>query len=204
MIDTGPQHADQLGRRPDAGHGPVNQADKGREQPVVKSQIGAEVRQRPRVSFLGAQLHSAQPVGSQGEDHLLPVGRELSRPAQPGAAAVEWRVVIQLRTPLDRGQRAHVHRAQIKDSRVRRTVQEPRDQLVLGRRSQHFKHPGLSQVVPPGPAAAGGLVPEGGVGAGLDHVAVGQRQAGCRCPHQAHFTLPGDWRQAVDAGEGLG
>ena len=94
MIDAGPEHADQLGGRPATGHGPVDEADEGREQPVVKSQVGAEVRQRPRVRFLGAQPHGAQPVGTQGEDHLLPVWRELSGPAQPGAAATERRVVV--------------------------------------------------------------------------------------------------------------
>jgi len=44
MIDAGPEHADQLGGRSAAGHGPVDEPDEGREQPVVKSQVGAEVR----------------------------------------------------------------------------------------------------------------------------------------------------------------
>jgi hypothetical protein len=94
MIDAGPEHADQFGGRPATGHGPVYETDEGREQPVVKSQIGAEVRQRPRVRFPGEQPHRAQPVFFQGEDHLLPAWRDLSGPAQPCATAVERRIVV--------------------------------------------------------------------------------------------------------------
>jgi hypothetical protein len=203
MIDAGPEHADDLGRRPAAGHGPVNEANESREQPVVKSQIGAEVRQRPRVRFLGAQPHCAQPVGTQGEDHLLPFWGDLSRPAQPGMAAVERRVVIQLRIALYRGQRPHVYCTHIEGPRIRGTVQEPGHQLFLGNGSEHFKNSGLSQVVSPGATAAGGLVPEGRVGYGLDDVAVGKRQPGSRRSHEAQFTLPGNRSKAVDAGKDL-
>lgn len=204
MIDAGPEHADQLRGRPAPGHGPVNEADQRREQPVVEGEIGTEVRQRSRVRFVGAQPHGTQPVGAHGEDHLLPVFRELGGPAQPGTSAVERRVVVQLRAPLDRGQRADVDRAEIEDLRARRTGEETRHQLVLRHGSEHLEHSGLSQVVPPGPTAASGFVPEGRVGPGLDDVAIGQRQPGGRRPHEAHLTLPGDRREAVDAGEDLG
>lgn len=173
MIDARPEHADQLGGRSATGHGPVNEPDEGREQPVVKSQIGAEVRQRLRVRFPGAQPDSAQSIGTHGEDHLLPVCRDLSRPAQPGAAAVERRVVVQLRAPLYRGQRPDVHRTHIENPCVHRTVEESGYQLVLANGSKHLKHSGLSQVVPPRATAAGGLVPDARVGPGLNDVAVG-------------------------------
>jgi hypothetical protein len=175
MIDAGPEYADQFGGRPATGHGPVYEADEGREQPVVQSQIGAEVRQRPGVRFPGEQPHRAQPVFFQGEDHLLPACLDLSGPAQPRAAAAERRVMVQFRAPLQGGQRANVHRAHIEDPDVRRTVEEPGSQLLLGHGSQHLKHSGLSQVVPPGAAAAGGLMTEGRMGSGLHDVAVGQR-----------------------------
>jgi hypothetical protein len=80
-----------------------------------------------------------------------------------------------LRAPLQSGQCPHVHRAHIEDPGVRRTVEEPGRQFLPGHGSQHLKHSGLSQVVPPGPAAAGGLVTERRMGTGLDDVAVGQR-----------------------------
>jgi hypothetical protein len=204
MIDAGPEQADQFAGRAATGHGPVDEADEGGEQPVVQGQIGAEVRQRRWVSFVGAQPHGTQPVGAQGEDHLRPALPELGAPAQPGAAAAERRVVVQLRAPLNGGQRTHVDRAEIEDPRVGRAVEEARHQLFLGHGSEHLEHSGLSQVVPPGTAAAGGLVLEGRVRPGLHDVAIGQRQPGGRRPHQAHLTLAGDRREAVDAGEDLG
>lgn len=204
MIDAGPEDADQFAGRPAPGHSPVNEADQRREQPVVQGEIGTEVRQRSRVRFVGAQPHGAQPVGAHGEDHLPPVFRELGGPAQPGAAAVERRVVVQLRAPLDRGQRADVDRAEIEDPHARRTGEETRHQLVLGHGSEHLEHSGLGQVVPPRPAAAGGFVPEGRVGPGLDDVPIRQRQPGGRRADEAHLTPPGDRREAVDAGQDLG
>jgi hypothetical protein len=204
MIDGGPEHADQLGGRPAAGDSPLDEADQGRQQPVVKSQISTEVRQRLWVTFLRAEAYGAQPVGTEGEDHPLLAFRELGGPAQPGMATVERRVVVQPGAPLDRGQRAHVDRAEIEDPHVRRAVEEPRHQLFLGHGSEHLEHSGLGQVVCPGPAAPGGLMPEGGVGAGLDDMAVGQRQAGSRRAHEAHLALPGHRREAVDTREHLG
>jgi hypothetical protein len=203
MIDAGPEHGDQFSGRPAAGHGPVDEADESREQPVVKGQVGAEVRQRPRVSLLGEQPHRAKPVFFEGEDHLLRAWRDLSRPAQPRAAAVERRVMVQLRAPLQRGQCPHVHRAHVQDPDVRGTVEEPGRQFLLGHGSYHLKHPGLSQIVPPGTAAAGRLVPQRRVGTGLDDVAVGQRQPGSGRAHEAHLTLSRYGPEAIDAGEDL-
>ncbi len=204
MIDAGPEHADQFPGWPTPGHGPVNEADQRREQPVVEGEIGADVRQRSRVGFLGAQPHGAQPVGAQGEDHLLPVFRELGGPAQPGAAAVERRVVVQLRAPLDRGQRADVDRAEIEGRHGGWAAEEARREVFHGRGFEHLEHSGLSQVVRPWPTSAGGLVPEGGMGSGLDDVAIGQRYPGRRRPDEPHLPGVCDGCQAVDSGQYFG
>ena len=109
--------------------------------------------------------------------------------------------MVQLRAPLYRGQRPHVHRTHIENPGVRRTVEKSGHQLVLGNGSEHLKDSGLSQVMPPRATASGGLVPEGRVGPGLDDVAVGQRQPGSRRSHEAHLTLSGDRCEAVNTRE---
>ena len=111
MIDAGPQQADQFGGRTAAGDGPVHYVQQGGKQPIVQSEIGAEIRERSRIWLRGAEPHSSQAIRTEREDYFLLAIRGLGRPAQPGPSAAERRVAVETLAALDRVEGSHVHRA---------------------------------------------------------------------------------------------
>jgi hypothetical protein len=201
VVDSWTEHADYLGGRPGTGHRPIHQLEQRRQHPVVERQVGAEGRDRSRVSFLGAHSYGAQPVSRQSKDQLLMAISGLGGPAQPGTTTAEWRVMVKPSVSLYRRERSRINGSEIKRPHRRRPGEKTGLQAVVRLGSEYLDDSGLSKVMTPPVTSAGQFAADTGSGTRLNDIPVSERQPGGRRSDQPYLSAGSDGRQAVDAGQ---